>query len=151
MRLVRFGSDAESILKMYTDWHGFTQRNMHTFLLTPKQIPSYSTTHACFIPRSYCASVSSSPSFFPLCFIFLSEQLSLPLPLPLSEKPSKGLVSFHNSWSCSYGSGNHVRCESVHLKGSLRLHHLIQNSDCSSCCAQVQNMTKSTRPVTPGS
>lgn len=95
---------------------------------------------------SYCASVSSSPSFLPLCFIlhYLPIYLQCAVISPSTSSPlSKGLVSFHNSWSCSYGSGNHVRCESVRLKGSLRLHHLIRKSQCSSYCTQVPNRTKS--------
>lgn len=81
-----------SILKTYIDWQVFTQRNTPTFLLTPKQTPSHSTTHACFIFLSFIFStlLRSTPSSFPstMCS-YLSLHLS-----PSQSSPAKGWCPF---------------------------------------------------------
>ncbi len=147
-------NDTAPISLTYTD----RQRHTHTHTSSHSKTNTLSLHYTCtlYLLLLLCQCTSLSPYFFPLCFTLhylsiYSVLLSLPPSLPLAEQPSDGLVPFHNSWSCSYGSGSHVGCESVRLKGSLSLHRLSQEGYCSSCCAQVAYSTKSTRSITPGS
>lgn len=102
-----------------TDIHGparqrFTQRRAHA-------LQNKHPLALCLSCR--CISLSST---LPPHYLAYSVQLSLPASPLLSSPggPADGLVPFHNSWSCSYGSGSHVECESVCLKGSPSLRGL---------------------------
>lgn len=157
-QLVRFGNDAASLLLTYTDRQELTQRRAHTLSSSLQNKHPFAPLHMHALSPSLIVPVHLSLLYFfhfaSLYTIFLSISyvlLSLPPSLPLSEQPSDGPVPFHNSWSCSYGSGSHVGCESVRLKDSLSLHRLSQEGYCSSYCAQVPYNTKSTRSITPGS
>lgn len=137
-----------------------TKTNIHTLFPPHSKTNIFSLHYTCKLylsphPPFFCASASFSTVFFPLCSLYTifvsiyNVQLSLAPSPPLSEQPSQWLLPFHNSWSCSYGSGSHVGCESLRLKGSLSLHHLSQEGYRMSYCAQVSYRTKSTCSVTP--
>lgn len=119
-----------------------TQFHTNALFFIPKQIRFHSSTHASVSSLSDSASASLPPVFPPrlLALHHLSVS-SVLLSLPPSLPSNGGLVPFHNSWSCSYGSGSHVGCESFRLKGSLNLHYLSRGSNRLSCCAPK---TKST-------